>query len=132
MTDSPQKALKEAEAWVVSAKHTLVDAQSEEALAGVACAQAIHGIIRANDALMLHFFKVKPTRHDDAPLGFAKLVRENKVLKEDERFKNLVSSAMRDKSGADYGKQVFSYDDGKEYVEKSEEFVTAVKKYVRT
>ena len=79
---------------------------------------------------MLHFYKIKPTRHDDAPMGFAKLVRENKVRKEDEPFKNLVSKAMRDKSGADYGKQTFSYEDGKWYVEKSEEFVAAVKKYV--
>lgn len=131
MTDSPQKALREAEAWLVSAKATLVDAQSDEALTSVACAQAIHGIIRANDALMLQFYKTKPTRHDDAPLGFVKLVRDNKIRKEDESFKNLVSTAMRDKSGADYGKQVFSYDKGKWYAEKCEEFVAAVKKYVR-
>ncbi|MBI2445709.1 hypothetical protein HYV43_04945 [Candidatus Micrarchaeota archaeon] len=131
MTDNPQKALKEAEAWVASTKHTLVEAHSDEALTAVACAQAIHGIIRANDALMLHFFKVKPTRHDDAPMGFAKLVRENKILKEDERFKNLVSRAMREKSGADYGKQTFSHEDGKWYVEKSEEFIAALRRYVR-
>ncbi len=63
-------------------------------------------------------------------MSFAKLVKENKVRKEDERFKNLVSRAMRDKSGADYGKQTFSYEDGKWYVERSEEFLVAVKKYV--
>ncbi len=45
MTDEPARALKEAEAWIVSAKNTLVDAQSDEALAAVCCAQAIHGII---------------------------------------------------------------------------------------
>jgi len=131
MTDNPQKALREAEAWLVSAKHTLIEAQSDEALAAVACAQAIHGIIRANDALMLHFFKVKPTRHDDAPISFAKLLREKKLHASDERFKELVSRAMRDKSGADYGKSTFSYENGKGYVEKSEEFVAAVKRYVK-
>ncbi len=131
MTDNAQKALRESEAWLVSAKHTLVEAHSDEPLAAVACAQAIHGIIRANDALMLHFFKVKPTRHDDAPMGFTKLIRENKLLKGDEHHKDLVSKAMRDKSGADYGKQTFSYEDGRWYVEKTEEFIAAVAKYVR-
>ena len=73
MTDSPEKALKEAEAWLVSAKHMLVEAHSDEGLSGVCCAEAIHSIIRANDALMLKFYKVKPTRHDDVPFGYCQI-----------------------------------------------------------
>ncbi len=130
MKDEPEKAAREAVAWLVSAKHSLVDAQSDSALASVSCAQSIHCIIRANDALMLHFYKVKPTRHDDVPTGFAKLVRENKVQKEDEAFRGMLTRAMREKSGADYGKGSFSYEDAKWYAEKAEEFVAAVKKYI--
>ncbi len=130
MTESPAQALREAEAWLASAKHTLTDAQSEDELSGVACAQAIHGIIRANDALMLHFYKVKPTRHDDAPAGFAKLIRENKVLKADEDLRNILTKAMLDKSGADYGKSRFSYKDAEWYAENAERFIAAAKKYL--
>ena len=37
---------------------------------------------------------------------------------------------MADKSGADYGKKVFSYEDAKKYVEDAEEFVAAVKNWL--
>lgn len=130
MTDTPEKALKEAEAWLASAKHTIIDAQSDEALVSVSCAQAIHGIIRANDALILKFFGTKPTRHDDAPTSFAKLVRENKITKNDEWFKEVLMNAMRDKSGADYGKKAFTYENAKWYTEKAEEFIATVSKYI--
>jgi len=128
-TDNPQKAIREAEAWLASAKHTLVDAQSDEALAGVCCAQAIHGIIRANDALALKFLGTKPTRHDDLATTFAKLVRQNKLAKADGRFKGLLAKAVMDKSGADYGKKTFSYEEAGEYVEKAEEFIATAKKH---
>ncbi|PIO06302.1 hypothetical protein COT29_01660 [Candidatus Micrarchaeota archaeon CG08_land_8_20_14_0_20_59_11] len=121
--------MKEAEAWLVSAKHTLVEAQDDEALSGVCCAQAIHGIIRANDALTLKFFGTKATRHDDVPLTFAKLAREGKIEKSDEAFKNVLSNAVRDKSGADYGKRTFTNEEARRYVEKAEEFIGIARKY---
>ena len=63
-------------------------------------------------------------------LVIAKLIRENKIKKSDEPFKNLLSKAMREKSGADYGKSSFSYEDAKWFVQHSEEFVNSVRNYL--
>ncbi|MCX6767208.1 MAG: hypothetical protein NTY90_00540 [Candidatus Micrarchaeota archaeon] len=129
--DEPKRALSEAEGWLVSAKHTLVEAQSEEVLSNVCCAEAILGIIRANDALTLKFFGNKATKHDDAASLFAKLVRERKIRREDERFGELIAKAMWDKSGATYGKgKAFSHEEAREYVEKAGEFIAAAKEYI--
>lgn len=127
MTDTPERALHEAESWLVSAKHSLADASDDEAGANVCCAQSIHAIIRANDALSLKFLGHKPTRHDDAAIVFAKLIREGKLPESAGLFKDLIADAMRDKSGADYGKASFSYEAAEEYVEKADEFIAMVK-----
>lgn len=119
MTDTPERAFREAESWLVSAKHSLVESEEGEASVNVCCAQAIHAIIRANDALSLRFFAYKPTRHDDAAIVFAKLVREGKLPSEAAPFKDLIADAMRDKSGADYGKSIFSYSKAKKYMEQT-------------
>lgn len=47
MTDTPERALHEAESWLVSAKHSLVEAEGDDAGATVCCSQAIHAIIPA-------------------------------------------------------------------------------------
>jgi len=125
MTDTPERALHEAEGWLASAK--LSAAGDDDALAAVACAQAIHAVIRANDALSLKFLGHKPTRHDDAAIVFAKLAREGLLPSGAERFKDLVAGAMRDKSGADYGKSSFSCEDAQRYIEQTEHFVSMVK-----
>lgn len=127
MTDTPKRALHEAESWLVSAKHGLMEAEADEARANVCCAQAIHAIIRTNDALSLKFLGYKATRHDDAAIVFAKLVREGKLPESAKPFKDLIAGAMRDKSGADYGKASFSYEDAKEYAERAESFVAMAK-----
>ncbi len=127
MSDTPERALHEAESWLVSAKHSLIEAGEDEASANVCCAQAIHAIIRANDALSLKSFGHKATRHDDAAAMYAQLAREKKLPEGAERFRNLVSGAMRDKSGADYGKRSFSLENAKSYVEQTEQFIAMVK-----
>ena len=58
MGDTPERALAEAEVWLEGARKTLK--HSEEGSANVCCAQAIHGIIRANDALALKFLGKNP------------------------------------------------------------------------
>ncbi len=127
MNDTYQRALKEAESWLVSAKLQLVGAQSDDASANVCCAQAIHSIIRAHDALSLKFLGHKPTRHDDVAIVFAKLIRDGKLPSTAENFKSLIANAMRDKSGADYGKSSFSLEDAEEYVEQTEHFIAMAK-----
>lgn len=127
MSDTPERALREAEKWLVSARNGVVEAEDDEARANVCCAQAIHAIIRTNDALSLKFLGHKATRHDDAAVIFAKLFREGKLPDSAKEFKNLVANAMRDKSGADYGKASFSVEDAKEYAEQAESFLAMAK-----
>ena len=74
-----ENRLHEAEGWLVSSKDKLALAESDDSAATVCCAQAIHALIRANDALLLKSFGHKVTRHDDAAAAFAKLVREKKL-----------------------------------------------------
>jgi len=127
MSDTFERAFAEAEGWLASAKHSLIEAEEEDARANICCAQAIHAIIRANDALSLKFLSHKPTRHDDAAVVFAKLAKEGKLPEGAARFGDLVADAMRDKSGADYGKSSFSFERAQEYSEKTEEFLAMVK-----
>ncbi|NYZ74088.1 hypothetical protein H0O00_03015 [Candidatus Micrarchaeota archaeon] len=127
MTDSPERAVAEAESWLASAKDKLAVAETEDAAANVCCALAIHAIIRANDAIALKFLRVKATRHDDAPTMFSKLLEQGKIKSENRHFLRLLQKAMMDKSGADYGKRVFSYETARQYVEDAGGFVATVR-----
>jgi uncharacterized protein YfcZ (UPF0381/DUF406 family) len=104
--------------------------EEDESAAIVCCALAIHAIIRANDAVTLKFLQIKSTRHDDASALFSKLVKKNKIPEEDIRFLALIERATADKSGADYGKSAFTYEDAKRYVEEAQEFVSAMKMHL--
>jgi len=127
MTDTPGRALREAESWLLSARHSFIDAEGDDARISVCCAEAIHAIIRANDALSLKFLGHKSTRHDDAAVVFMKIAREGKLPQGAEGFRGLVADAMRDKSGADYGKKTFSIENARRYVEETERFIAMVK-----
>jgi len=83
------------------------------------------------DALSLKFENVKPTKHDDAPPLFEKIVRNGKIGRENLRFVRLLEKVVSDKSGADYGKKTFSYEDAKRYVESAGEFASAVRSLFR-
>lgn len=127
MIDTPQRAMAEAESWLSSAIDKLALAENDEGAATVCCAIAIHAIIRANDAITLKHLQVKSTRHDDASVLFSKILKQNKLPGADKRFLGLLQKAMVDKSGADYGKSTFSYEDAKQYVEDAQEFVSVMK-----
>ena len=129
MNDSSEMAIKEADSWLVSAKDRLIQAQEDEDLSNVCCALAIHALIRASDALTLHFLGIKPTKHDDVSHIFRNLIQKGKLEADDGRFISLLEKAMLDKSGADYGKKRFTYEEASEYVQKAEEFVSAAKRY---
>lgn len=127
MNDTAERAIGEAESWLVSAKDKLSLSETGESAANVCCALAIHAIVRANDAISLKFLQVKATRHDDASAMFSKLLAQGKIGGENRRFIRLLQRAMSDKSGADYGKSSFDYETAKKYVEDAEEFVSAMK-----
>ena len=130
MSDTPERAIKEAEEWLLSAKDKLAIAEDEEEAANVCCSLAIHAIIRANDALTLKYENKKPTKHDDVPRIFEQIIKKGNIGKENLRFVRLLEKTIGDKSGADYGKKSFSYENAKGYVEKAEEFVSVVKGYI--
>ena len=129
MKDSAERALSEAKTWLRSAEMTLQEAEENDASVAVACAEAIHSIIRANDALALHFLKKKGTRHDDAPFLFLEIVRQGKIEKDDEKYADLLVEAMRSKSGADYGKEEFNLKQAEYFTKKAKEFIEMVEKY---
>jgi len=131
MIDTAERAIKEAEDWLVSAKDKLAIAESDDSAANVCCALAIHAIIRANDAVSLKHLGIKATRHDDAPAIFSRLTQQGKLARENTRFLRLLQRAMKDKSGADYGKRVFHYEDAQKYVADAEEFISAAKGMLR-
>lgn len=119
--DNPERAIREAEGWLASAREKLSVARDEPVLANVCCALAIHAIIRANDALGMKYLGVKCTRHDDLADVFSKIAKE--LPDADGRFIELLAKAAIDKSGADYGKKEFVYKEAEGYVETAEEFV---------
>lgn len=131
MTDSPERAATEAQSWLSSARDKLSALENEEVEANVCCALAIHAIIRANDAVTLKFFRLKATRHDDAPAIFGKLLEQGKITGENKRFLRLLQRAAIDKSRADYGKGVFSKKDAQNYVQDAEEFVEAARRLIK-
>lgn len=128
MMDTPEKAAAEAEAWLEGARKTL--GRGGDGSANVCCAQAIHGIIRANDALSLKFLGRKSTRHDDLPFLFRKLLKQNKIKSEERKFEPVLAKAMVSKSSADYGKAEFSRGDAEFFVQEAGDFIGMVRGYI--
>ncbi len=129
MMDNPERATAEAGAWLEGAKKGL-EAKAE-GTENVCCAQAIHAVIRANDALAMKFLGHKLTRHDDIPHAFRKMVSQQKISPEERRFEHVLAKAMASKSGADYGKADFKWSDAEFFVKEAEEFIKMANKYVK-
>jgi len=127
MMDSPEKAVAEAEAWLDGARNAMA---GEAGALNVCCAQAIHSIIRANDALCMKFIGHKPTRHEDIPHLLRKMISQGKIKPEERRFEHMLAKAMASKSGADYGKADFSRKDAEFFVNEAEGFISMAKKYI--
>ena len=128
MPDTTERAMAEAAEWLDGARNTV--GKKGEGAAGVCCAQAIHSIIRANDALCMKFMGHKPTRHEDIPRLLGKMVDQGKIKPEERRFGHMLAKAMASKSGADYGKADFKWSDAEFFVKEAEEFLSMAKKYV--
>ena len=128
MMDSPEKAVAEAEAWLDGARRTME--KRGDGASNVCCAQAIHSIIRANDALCMKCIGHKPTRHEDIPHLLRKMISQGKIKPEERRFEHMLAKAMASKSGADYGKADFSRKDAEFFVNEAEGFISMAKKYI--
>ncbi|MDD5317660.1 MAG: hypothetical protein PHF51_02900 [Candidatus ainarchaeum sp.] len=130
MRDNPEKALADARVWLKSAEDAFARAGEAERAEVVACAEAIHAIIRANDALTMALLGLKGTRHDDSPMLFGRLLREKKIEARHAKFATLVFKAVEAKSGADYGRSEICGKEAEYFVRGAREFLEMAEKSV--
>ncbi|MDI6639953.1 MAG: hypothetical protein QMD78_03930 [Methanocellales archaeon] len=126
------KELKEAEFWLESAKDLMDVMSPDKEKYTVAVAQAIHSIIRANDALTLKFLKKRAMRHDDAVRLFRDLIGLNKIPS---KFADLGSAiiipAVQTKSKADYKGIEVSKAEAERWLRKAQKFIECAKECLR-
>jgi uncharacterized protein (UPF0332 family) len=125
-----KRALREAECWLICAKRSLDVNELEERFA-VAVAQAIHALIRANDALTLKYLRKRAARHEHAITLFQELIRQNKIPSDESRTGDVLIRAVHQKSGYEYKGEYASKADAEKWIYEAEKFLTMVKKYVR-
>jgi uncharacterized protein (UPF0332 family) len=125
------KEVKEAEFWLKSAKD-LFDSQTPHVEKyTVVTAQAIHSIIKANDALTLKFLGKRAIRHDDAPQLFLDLIKFNKIpSKFADLRKTIIIPAINTKSRADYKGIEVSRTEAEKWLRMSEKFLKCAKECV--
>lgn len=111
------------------AKRTLEISEHEERFT-VAVAQAIHSLIRANDALTLKYLRKRATRHEQAITLFQELIRQNKIPSEESRIGDVLIKAVHQKSGYEYKGEYASKADAEKWIYEAEKFLTMVRKYV--
>ena len=93
----------EAKFWLKSAKFLFDSPEDEREKNTVITAQAIHAIIKANDALTVKFLGKRAERHDEAPLLFLKLIEQNKIPPGYANYRTqILIPAINLKSKADY------------------------------
>lgn len=129
-TDSPENAIADAKIWLRTAEAALAEVGKAARAEVIACAEAIHSIIRANDALIMSLLGLKATRHDDAPLLFKRLIREKKLEEKEARFALLLHRAVGKKSGADYGRAEISAADASYFVSEAKKFLEMAERHL--
>lgn len=125
-----EKALKEAEGWLESAKNMLQKADSSE-IYTVVVAECIHSIIRANDALTLKFKEERAEKHEEAIHLFKELIKQKLIPPEEARFTAILTKAIHNKSAYDYGGKWTSKTDAEYWILYTGRFVLMAKKYVK-
>ncbi len=98
----------------------------------VAVAQCIHAVIKANDALVLHFLDRRPGRHDEASKLLAELFRRNVVSPEYSKIREVLLRATSQKAKYDYQGAAVSLSEAKKWIRDAETFVGAVKEILES
>jgi uncharacterized protein (UPF0332 family) len=120
--------VKEAEAWLESARALLENEAMGEERYTVAVAQSIHSIIRANDALTIKFLGKRAIRHEDCPRMFLDMVTGNKIPPQYANLrKDILLPSVQTKSQADYKGASFSKKEALSWIGKAERFLKASK-----
>jgi len=123
-----KRALKEAECWLISAENTLELTKYEERFT-VASAQAIHAVIRANDALTQKYLRRVSERHERAIALFQDLIRQNKILQEEAKMVDILVRAVHRKSNFDYKGGAASRSDAEKWIYDAKKFLVMASKY---
>ena len=122
------RELKEAEFWLESAKKLMDSPMQDKEKYTVVVAQAIHSIIKANDALSMKFLKRRAFRHDEAIELFRELIRLNKIpSKFADMRTTIIIPAVQTKSKADYKGIEVSKAEAEKWVRNAEKFLACAK-----
>ena len=120
--------VKEAEAWIESARALVGNDVMGEERYTVVVAQSIHSIIRANDAMTLRFLGKRAIRHEDSPRMFLDMVTGNKIPPQYAGLrKDILLPSVQTKSQADYKGTVFSKKEALSWIGKAEKFLKVSK-----
>jgi uncharacterized protein (UPF0332 family) len=120
--------VKEAEAWLESARTLLAREAIGEERYTVVVAQSVHSIIRANDAMTLRFLGKRAIRHEDSPRMFLDMVTGNKIPPQYASLrKDILLPSVQIKSQADYKGVSFSGKEALSWIGKAERFLKASK-----
>lgn len=119
--------IEEAEAWLRSAEYLLESEELGRARFTVAVGEAIHSMIRANDALTMKFLKKRSTRHEDALRLFKELLTQHKIQAKYAGLRDGLRDAVADKSDFDYKAKVAGKDEAERRIRTARQFLTAVR-----
>jgi uncharacterized protein (UPF0332 family) len=89
----------------------------------VAVAQAIHGLIKANDALTMRFLRRHSTRHEDAALLFRDIILQHKIDQKHAPLRKLLTESTSRKSEFDYGGAETGRNEAERWLRDVEKFV---------
>ncbi len=119
--------LEEAEAWLDAARFTAGNPDRGSERYTVAAAQAIHALIRANDALTFRFLGKRSTRHEDAASLFGDLIRQNKIEAKHAGLRSLLVRASAEKSEYDYKGTAAGKGEAARWIREVGRFIESVK-----
>ena len=116
----------QAQFWLKAAKNILEDSSSSNEKYAVSVAQAIHAIIKANDALTFKYLNQVAQRHDEARKLFEELIKRNFIKSEYSHYKDIIQEAITQKARAEYRAVFFSKNDAENMIRKAEKFLRMV------
>lgn len=124
-----KRALREAGCWLMSAEQSLDISEHEERFT-VAVAQAIHSLIRANDALTLKYLRRRAFRHEQSISLFQELIRQNKIPSKESKVGDILVKAIHEKSSYEYKGEYASKADAEKWIYGAKKFIAMVSKYI--
>ncbi|MDY6773712.1 MAG: HEPN domain-containing protein [Candidatus Nanohaloarchaea archaeon] len=117
------KHLEDARAW-------LEHARDEKDNHRVACAMAVHSVIKSLTALFEEFLGEMPGRHDHATDYFRRLIDDGHIDPDESKYTRNIQNMLQKKTDADYKATYFSKSDADKWRKQSERIYKMAKNYV--